>query len=298
LKPLWQNLTPAEHEYQYNPQHTFPDFASSRARREPFNAKALQCLERQADIPYGEHPLRTLDIYPGRASGAACDHHSAPVHIFLHGGYWRAQDKNNFAFVAGTLVPLGITTVIMNYELCPASDLDAVVDSAVAGFDWLLEHISDYAADASCISLSGHSAGAHLGAAIIAQSAYAGRPNILNGALLSCGLYNPAPAALTSVNQQLQLTAAQIARHDFETKIPMLRPDVTLMAGSREPWQWVDQSFRYYHWLRRHGLEPTLELIHGRDHFDILDEYLDVHSSTVRTIMRHCGVIDKVSVPV
>jgi len=138
--PLWSGLSDEEHEFQYNPQRAFPNFADHQAERAPANTSARTNLKSHLDVPYGEHPLRRVDVFP--ADGAA----RTPVHVFFHGGYWRAQDKENFTFVARELVARGVTTVIANYELCPASTLDGVVDSALTAIEWICRHIADYGA--------------------------------------------------------------------------------------------------------------------------------------------------------
>lgn len=281
-QPIWSNLTPEEHEFQYNPQRAFPDFGEARARRDPVNEAALRDLTSSADVAFGDHELHRLDIYPA----AEVD---APVHVFIHGGYWRAQDKRNFAFVAGALVPLGITTIIVNYELCPASTLDGVVASAISGFDWIVGNIASHGGDPAHITLSGHSAGAHLGAAIMAHDWSSPDAMGLKGVVLTSGIYDPAPAIGTSVNRELNLTDEIAGRHNVEIRSPVLKPDVAIFAGAREPDQFVDQSFRYYHTLRRNGLEPSMHVLKGYNHFDILDEYLDPGSLTIRTILKQCG---------
>src|SRR5918998_283535 len=120
---LWAMLTAEEHEFQYNPQKAFPNFAEFRKPREPANAAALETLNSDLDVPYGGNALHRLDVFPANSENGR----QSPVHVFFHGGYWRAQDKANFTFVAGMLVPGGITTVVANYELCPNSTPDGVV---------------------------------------------------------------------------------------------------------------------------------------------------------------------------
>src|SRR5690554_2927779 len=160
--PIWADLTLEDHEFQYNPQKAFPDFSASREEREPANQKALQLPGRHRDVAYGEHRLHTLDIFPANSGK------HTPVHVFYHGGYWRAQDKENFAYIAGMLIEHGITAVIANYELCPDSTLDGVVDSALAALQWVHNNIDDYGGDPHAIAVSGHSAGAHLVAEALA----------------------------------------------------------------------------------------------------------------------------------
>ncbi|MFX6803685.1 alpha/beta hydrolase, partial [Acinetobacter baumannii] len=78
-------------------------------------------------------------------------------------------DKQNFAFVARRLVEAGITTVVANYELCPASTLDGVATSAIAAVDWVRREAPGFGGDPKRISISGHSAGAHLTAEALAH---------------------------------------------------------------------------------------------------------------------------------
>ena len=111
--------------------------------------------------------------------------------------------------------------------------------------------------------------------------------------MLTSGIYDPAPAIGTSVNADLKLDPETAERHNVETRAPLLQPAVAIMAGAREPDHFVDQSFRYYHNLRAHGMEPALHVMAGYGHFDILDEYLDRQSLTVRIIAQQCGVSGK-----
>lgn len=270
-----------DHELHYNPQRAFPEFADYRQRRSPANDAALSGLRRHADVTYGDHPRHRLDIYPATNPGA-------PVHVFLHGGYWRANDKKSFAFVAEGLVRRGITAVIANYELCPGSTLDGVVDSAVAAMDWTARHVAEYGGDSGAVSLSGHSAGAHLCAAILATDwrARGLDPRFLRGAVMISGIYDPAPAIATSVNAELHLTPDLAARHDYARRATTVSCPVHLFAGGREPWRWIDQTFRYSHHLRRQSGDPEVHVLPGYNHFDIIDGYMEPESPLFRAVLR------------
>jgi arylformamidase len=285
--PIWAGLSADDHEFHYNPQRAFPDFAKHQATRAGVNQQARSGLKVHADVRYGDHALHTLDIYPAQATAGQ----APPVHLFFHGGYWRAQDKQNFAFIAGALVPLGITTIVANYELCPASTLDGVVDSALAAFEWTCRHAGEYGGDARRISMSGHSAGAHLAAEILATdwSARGVDDSVLTGATLISGIFDPAPTILTTVNQQLLLDAEIAGRHDVERRPSLVNCPATLIVGGLEPIQWIDQSFRYSHHLRRQGRDPAVHVLPGEDHFGILGEYLVDDSVTLRAVRGHAA---------
>jgi arylformamidase len=213
---------------------------------------------------------------------------AAPVHIFVHGGYWRAQDKENFAFVATELVRCGITTVVVNYELCPGSTLDLVADSALAAIEWASQHVAEYGGDPRRISLLGHSAGAHL-CAVGLSADWRARgidPSFIRGAVLVSGIFDPAPAMHTTVNADLHLTPEIVARHDVERRVLTVDCPVSVFAGGLEPWMWIDQSFRYSHHLHRQGRDPEVLVQPGYTHFDILDQYLDAESPLLRAVLR------------
>jgi len=282
-QPIWHGLSAEEHEAQYNPQRSVPDFMAYGARREAPNERA-RVLRRHADVAFGPGALHKLDIYPA-------DRPQAPVHIFLHGGYWRGQDKQNFAFVASELVPRGITTVVANYDLCPAVTLDGTVSSALASIEWTARNIATYGGDPALITVSGHSAGAHLSAAALATDWSArGLPHdLLKGGVLISGVYDPAPAALTTVNAEIRLTDEIAARHNYERITPLARCPVWLVAGAAEPWHWIDQTYRYAHHLHRHGRSPGVIVVPQRHHFDIIDQYLDPASDIIRCILGLAG---------
>src|SRR5207237_490580 len=60
------------------------------------SARVRAELPMRFDVPFGRHHAERLDVFP--ASGAAPG--PAPVHVFVHGGYWHRLDKADFSFVA------------------------------------------------------------------------------------------------------------------------------------------------------------------------------------------------------
>jgi arylformamidase len=59
------------------------------------SARAKAGLEWHEDMRYGGAARQCLDLFPARAAAAA-----GPLLIFIHGGYWRSNDKANYAFIA------------------------------------------------------------------------------------------------------------------------------------------------------------------------------------------------------
>ncbi|MCO6415772.1 alpha/beta hydrolase fold domain-containing protein [Siccirubricoccus sp. KC 17139] len=278
----WDTLSPEEAELQYNPQRSAPDHQAVAARRAPVNEAALATLRRTPDIAFGPGALHKLDLYHPQGTGPF------PVHGFLHGGYWRAQDKRNFAFTATELVKRGVLVAVLNYDLCPAVTLDGTVASALAGIEWLIRHAAEHGGDPARLTLSGHSAGAHLVAAALATDwAARGLPaQPFHGALLISGIYNPAPAMRTTVNAEIRLTEAIAARHNYAAQAPLCHCPAWVMAGGDEPVLWLEQSFAYARHLHRHGKRPGVLVTPGHHHFDILDQYAAPESDLQLVLQR------------
>ncbi|BBK32411.1 hypothetical protein STHU_30450 [Allostella humosa] len=279
---IWTGLSADEHELQYNPQRAVPDFKDYQAGRQPANDRARETLACRRDLAYGPGRLHDLDFYP------VPDQDRAPVHIFIHGGYWRAQDKANFAFVAEHLVANGIAVAVLNYALCPAATLDGVVASALNGIAWVAWNAQEMGGDPARITLSGHSAGAHLGAAALATDWTLRElpADLIKGAVLISGIYDPTPAMRTSVNEDIRLTEELARRHDYERAPVLARCPVEIVAGGQEPTHWIDQSFRYAHHLATHGLGPGVRVTPGFNHFDIMNQYQDPDSDVLRLVLR------------
>jgi arylformamidase len=278
--PIWESLSAEEHEAQYNPQRSVPDYQAAQRKRAPLNEAALATLRCEAEIAFGPGPLLALDLYIPDGPGPH------PVHAVLHGGYWRAQDKRNFVFIAPPLVARGVMVAVLNYDLCPAVTLDGTVASALAGVEWLGKHVGSRGGDPARLTLSGHSAGAHLTAAAMAADWTArGLPaDLIKGALLISGIFDPRPAMRTTVNAEIRLNDEIAARQDYEAIAPRSRCPAWVMAGGDEPWHWIDQSLRYAQHIRRHGLKPGVIVSPGFHHFDVIDQYAETGSDIARCL--------------
>jgi len=76
----------------------------------------------------------------------------------------------------------------------------------------------------------------------------------------------------------------------MEDHAPRVHCPTWILAGGLEPTQWIDQSFRYSHHLRRHGGDPAVTVVPGEDHFSILAQYLNPDSAIPRAIQAHAGL--------
>jgi len=200
--------TQAQIDAQYNAGAAVPDAATHLQRYTARGAQARETLRCTLDVAFGPTLDETLDIFPADQPGA-------PVFVFIHGGYWRALSSKDFSGVALGLQPLGITTVVINYSLCPKVGIDEITRQARAAVAWVLRHIGAYGGDAARVAVGGHSAGGHL-AAMCLETAWAGdyglAPDPLAAAVLVSGLYDLAPLRYSYLQPAIQLDDGVIRR--------------------------------------------------------------------------------------
>lgn len=252
-------------EYQYNPRKAVANVEAFAQRAAALSAATRQRRAGRLDVSYGSGALATLDVFP--ASGVR-----PPLHVFLHGGYWRGRDKSDYSYVADALVPLGITTVVMNYKLCPGAELPEIVEQVREGLRWVHAHAAELGGDPDSYTASGHSAGAHLIAAALPPAgakaaALAGLPQ---AAVLVSGVYELEPVLSISVNSEIRLRPEQVdpmspTRHPPSAAVPL-----TVVVGGGETAGFVAQSRDFANACATVGTSVAYVELPGHDHYSIM----------------------------
>ncbi len=140
----------------------------------------------------------------------------APLLVFIHGGYWRSLSKDDFSWVAPGYVARGIKVAVVDYGLAPHVPLETIVRQNLRALAtmWLNAERLGIARDR--IVVSGHSAGGHLTAMMLAArwSEYDPRlpPDLLHGGVAVSGLFDLEPIRHAPyLNADLQLTLDRVA---------------------------------------------------------------------------------------
>ena len=219
------------------------DFEAISAAYAAASEQVRQTIRHHADIAYGSGAAERLDLFlPADAGGAG----GRPVHIFVHGGYWRANRKEDYAFVAAPVVAAGAIAAIVEYPLMPGARMGALVDAVRRVASWVLAHAAEFGGDPAQISASGHSAGAHLAFYLAAQGPEEARPprSILRSVLLVSGIYDLAPIPHSFLQPEIALTAAEVAAWSPLTATPQPGVAVSIAVGGGETAPFLHQAAR------------------------------------------------------
>jgi arylformamidase len=279
MPPLYRNFqTQAEIDAQYNASIKLADPASAAKHYVETAQRARDTLTSHLDVAYGPTLAETLDIFPA-------DQPNAPVFVFIHGGYWRAFTSKDFSGVALGLHALGITTVVVNYALCPSVSLDEITRQARASVAWVLRNIATYGGDPSRVAIGGHSAGAHLTAMCLqtpwAQD-YGLSQNPFAAALLFSGLYDLAPLRYSYLQPQIQLDEGIIQRNSPAFRVRACPTPTWITWGSEESTEFARQSLLLHTASQAMDNPTELAPIPDADHFTVIHGLMSPDSAASR----------------
>ena len=281
----YRNLSPEALEREFNPRATAKNLDERLAAGAAASAATRARLDRVLDVRYGPGENETLDVFPAANPGA-------PVQLFIHGGYWRAMDKSDYSFIADVFQPAGATTVVINYDLCPAVTLDTIVEQSNRAIAWTWRNVADYGGDPDRLYVSGNSAGGHLTAMALAHDWTAdGLPaDVIRGAAPITGVFDCEPVLDITVNEEVRLdpeAARRLSplRHPPRRALPLL-----IAVGGAEPPLWIGMSEDYAALCRAHGIDCEYMELPGQDHFDVSRAVGDPESPLAHAMLRMMGL--------
>jgi len=262
----------AWHDRMYNNRELVPEHPAYLGRWASESAKARAAGPCELDIPYGNGPGETLDVFPA-------PHGDAPVLVYVHGGYWRALDKKDQSFVGPAFTRDGACVVVPNYALCPAVTVPHIVLQVARAVAWTWHHIARFGGDPSRIVVAGHSAGGQLAAMMLAcawpQLDPALPRDTLRSALSISGLHDLEPIMRTPFLQgDLQLTPAQVAQAS-PARLPAPRQGTLYAVTGGDESEEYHRQCRLMQEAWGPRRVPVCEVLPGLNHFSVLDALVE-----------------------
>ncbi|HGM7057756.1 TPA: alpha/beta hydrolase [Serratia marcescens] len=147
---------------QYNARASVDDFDACMAEYAALAQRARAQTPGIYDLRYGMSAAERLDLFP------ACTQ-PAPLLIFIHGGYWHSQRKEEACSMAATFARRGVAVATLEYTLAPEATLAEIVHEVRSAVAWLYHHGAPFGIDPARIFVSGSSAGGHLCGMLIAD---------------------------------------------------------------------------------------------------------------------------------
>jgi len=249
-------------------------------------------IEGRCGVAFGLDAEETLDIFFPPNSGDGL----APIQFFIHGGYWKMMSKDDFSFVAEAFTQRGCVTVVINYGLMPSINMDELVRQCQAGLAWVYRNAESFGGDPDRIFISGHSAGGHLVAMMMATNwpdfdlLSPGLPkDLIKGGCGISGLYDLEPIRLCFLNGDLKLGKEEADRNSPVRLSPAGPAPLLLSLGGLEGSEYLRQSEGLATAWRPYGVEVDVVVQEGEDHFTMVQQLLEANSRLSTMILGQMG---------
>ena len=279
----YNNLSTEELEKNFNPRESVENFSHYLEDSLLKSKDVKKQTHIYENIAYGKGPLQKLDIF-GKNNKEVLK----PLHIFIHGGYWRALDKDYHAHMSVPFNKNNILFFNINYDLCPKVTLSDICDQAIEAIIWIFNNSKNYGGNNKKISISGHSAGAHLVSYLLSidWSKYDLPKNIFQGAALISGIYNLKIVQKISVNKELNLSNKEVQEKTTLNKLPTFKIPLFISYGENEPEGWKHQSISYCDFLTKNDYKYKVFSSKGDNHFTLIDTLANENSNICKEIIK------------
>ena len=238
-------------------------------------------------IHYGAGANERLDVFPAASSGA-------PVHIFIHGGYWREGDMAPWRFVANGVVGNDITLVLPTYDVSKDTRIGAIVEQMRKALEWTYHNIADYGGNPENITVSGHSAGGHLAAMLMATD-WSGRGlgnDKIKGVVAISGLFDMEAIRCCRFLREfysINLTPKEVESLSPNRLAPGTKCPLVLPVGENETEEYLRNTHLLADAWKNYGFPIKPMILPGHDHFSIMNELNDPASQLSTLIATVCA---------
>lgn len=214
-------------------------------------------------VRYGEGQRHTFDFFEAG---------DGPAVMYIHGGYWQAVDKSFHSVHARGLNARGISVAVPSYDLCPNVRIGDIVENIRAACLALAGETG------RPMVVSGHSAGGHLAACMLATEAH------VPAAYAISGLFDLKPLIQTTLNVALRMD-----EEEAENLSPLFWPapegkSLDAVVGEIESGEFHRQSDEIVRLWGEDGVHTRRGEIEGANHFTVIAPLSDPNSEMVQRI--------------
>ncbi|KZY33004.1 lipase [Roseovarius sp. HI0049] len=266
----------------YRNRDFIPDFDAIMEETETRSRAFAASARVERNVSYGPTARQSFDlVYPADPAPGA------PLHMFIHGGYWRAGSKEAHTLVAAPVIAAGGIAALVSYDLMPETRLAEIVAQVRVAARHLVRLAPDIGADPARFTVSGHSAGAHLASLLAAQAPGDAAPPDLpevSGMLLVSGIYD-----LSGIPGSFLRDEAKMREDEARAWSPLLArhrpgPLRIITRGESETAPFHDQAVALNALLERDAQKVELRAEPDTNHLTVVFDLADPAASLGRRL--------------
>jgi arylformamidase len=221
-------------------------------------------------LSYGPGPRNTIDLFEANGDGA--------IVVYIHGGYWQALDGSSSSHCARGLNAHGVTVAVPTYDLCPRVTVETIIEE-------MRSAMRELARLGRTIVASGHSAGGHLAACMLATDWPAFDPalpkDLVRAAYSISGLFELEPLVGTSINKALGMDGASARAASPLFWTPPAGKSLDAVVGANESAEYLRQSRMMVERWGAAGVATRFGTVADANHFTAIAPLADPGSAMV-----------------
>ncbi|MDX5593869.1 alpha/beta hydrolase [Pseudovibrio sp. SPO723] len=267
-------MTVRDWDRAYDNSGAFPEVDAYFAQRQAMAIEFKATANKSADCPYGPGERHRFDLFRP-------EHKARGLFFYVHGGYWKALDKNAFSHVAQGAVKRGFTAVLPSYTLCPQARISEITAEIVMALEAAARKVD------GPIYVAGHSAGGHLVSRLLCKDVKLSDDVSarLRRVVSISGVQDLRPLLKTQMNEVLGLSP-----EDARSESPILCDPVegsSLMCwvGADELYEFRRQNAALYEVWRGFDMTVSKHEAIGKNHFTVIDDLCDPDSWLMSSLL-------------
>jgi arylformamidase len=163
--------------------------------------------------------------------------------------------------------------VAVEYALIPSVTMAQLLDQCRRAVAFVYQHGAGWGCDRERIYLSGHSAGGHIVAALMATDwgeDWAVPPGAIRGGLALSGLFDLEPIRHSYLNQTLQLSVDEVLDHSPVRLPPLVDAPLHLSVGSDEGAEFIRQAMVMQAQWRSREARVDVDVLPQHNHYSLV----------------------------
>jgi arylformamidase len=232
---------------------------------------------------YGPTPIEALDVFTTKTP-------NAPVHVFIHGGAWRAGLAKDYHYPAEMFVNAGANLVVPDFVNVTENggDLLGMADQVRRSVAWAYKNARSFGGDPDRFYISGHSSGGHLVGVLLTtdwEKDFGLPPNFIKGGVAASGMFDLKPVRLSARSSYVKFTDEAEDQLSAQRHLDKLVAPVALVYGTMETPEFKRQSRDFATAVKAVGKPVSLSIMEGYNHFEVMEQLGNPYSLFGRAVL-------------
>jgi arylformamidase len=234
-------------------------------------------------VAFGPTEIERLDIY-------RTPRPRAPIHVFVHGGAWRAGSARGNAFAAEVFVAAGAHFIAPDFAAVQdtGGSLMPMADQVRRAIAWVYKNAATFGGDPERLYVSGHSSGAHLAGVAVTtdwRQDFSLPPGLVKGAVLASGMYDLRGPRLSSRNTYVKFDDSTEEALSPQRHIDRLSAPLIVAYGSLETPEFQRQGRDFAAAVKAAGKPVELMRCENYNHFELMETLANPYSPLARAAL-------------